>query len=145
MPVSCLYFCSTDDVICCVLSGGGILEHTASVSVGPLRGILNDLGVTIQPSTAILDFGCGAGATVNAFRDAGYDARGCDIVPPQTPNPYLHLMRNGRIPFPDASFDVIVSESVMEHVMDYALTVREISRVLRSGGTALHLFPSRYC
>ena len=40
--------------------------------------------------------------------------------------------------FADASFDLIVTQDVMEHVLDPAAAFREINRVLRPGG--MHVF-----
>lgn len=39
-----------------------------------------------------------------------------------------------KLPFADASFDVVFLSSVIEHVQDQKLTIREMSRVLRPGG-----------
>lgn len=43
--------------------------------------------------------------------------------------------------FPDASFDLIVSNDVMEHIPDPARALRECCRVLKPGGTVLATFP----
>jgi ubiquinone/menaquinone biosynthesis C-methylase UbiE len=48
------------------------------------------------------------------------------------------------LPYPDGRFDFIFSDHVMEHVLDYGAVLREMRRVLRPGGFALHIFPSRY-
>ena len=42
-------------------------------------------------------------------------------------------MPDGRIPFDDDTFDVVVSNQVFEHVPDLAAVLEEIHRVLRSG------------
>ncbi len=47
------------------------------------------------------------------------------------------------LPFPDGSFDVILSHEVLEHVADDALAVREMARVLRPGGRILLFVPNR--
>jgi len=47
------------------------------------------------------------------------------------------------IPFPEGTFDVVVSSQVLEHVKDYMKCVREIARVLKPGGTALIATPNR--
>ncbi|MBV6647358.1 MAG: class I SAM-dependent methyltransferase [Cyclobacteriaceae bacterium] len=46
------------------------------------------------------------------------------------------------IPFPDNSFDTIVSLHVIEHIKDHDLFVKEIYRVLRPGGKALITSPN---
>ncbi len=45
--------------------------------------------------------------------------------------------------FADASFDLVVTLDVMEHVFDPAQVYREIFRTLRPGGYYLHTFPIR--
>lgn len=48
------------------------------------------------------------------------------------------------IPFPDASFDVVIMSEVMEHLEDQAIaaTLREITRVLKPGGRYLGTVPA---
>jgi ubiquinone/menaquinone biosynthesis C-methylase UbiE len=46
------------------------------------------------------------------------------------------------IPFPDNSFDSIVTFQVIEHIKDDHLFVKEIYRILRPGGTALITTPN---
>lgn len=45
------------------------------------------------------------------------------------------------IPFPEAHFDVLVCNHVLEHVVDDGKAMREVFRVLRSGGWALLQVP----
>ena len=48
------------------------------------------------------------------------------------------VQANGqKLPFPDESFDVIVTFDVIEHVWDAQAYLNEVSRVLRSGGVLL--------
>jgi len=49
-----------------------------------------------------------------------------------------------RWPFPDACFDFIVSNQVLEHVRDPWLVFGEIGRTLKEGGRAVHLFPLKH-
>lgn len=49
-----------------------------------------------------------------------------------------------QIPLPDASADLILSKALLEHVDGVPSAIREMARVLRPGGTALHLIPCRY-
>jgi len=44
------------------------------------------------------------------------------------------MVVNGRIPFADDSFDLIISTEVMEHVSDLDHFLREAWRVLKAGG-----------
>jgi SAM-dependent methyltransferase len=47
------------------------------------------------------------------------------------------------IPFPDTSFDAILSHEVLEHVFDDRHAVREMVRSLRSGGRLVVFVPNR--
>jgi len=116
--------------------------------------VLRNQGVPINGTTKVLDLGCGAGKLVQAGRERGYDFHGCGIglrdahtnadptlvaqgiLRDITLNPYT-------LPFDDCTFDVVVSDYVMEHVMDYPTTLRETHRVMKPGGAFLHIFPPR--
>jgi len=48
------------------------------------------------------------------------------------------------IPLPDASADIILSCTLLEHVNGVAAAARHMARVLRAGGVSMHLVPCRY-
>lgn len=48
-----------------------------------------------------------------------------------------------RWPFEDASFDVVTSNQVLEHVQDHNFVFGEIARCLRPSGISINLFPTR--
>lgn len=99
----------------------------------------------------LLDFGCGKGRLVEAFVEQGYDAYGCDIKEHWNANPKHDAERFKMIsllpytiPYVDNNFDVVVSTSVLEHAQNKEDIFKEIHRVLKPGGYALHLFPSKW-
>jgi SAM-dependent methyltransferase len=47
------------------------------------------------------------------------------------------------LPFPDGTFDLILSHEVIEHVQDDRLSVREMVRTLKPGGRAVIFCPNR--
>lgn len=101
----------------------------------------------------ILDWGCGRGRSVIRLREEGYQAFGIDIDRPTLHNGHALFRARGLDPeqllkhiddcpaFPDASFDVIFSETTLEHVADLGAVARESFRMLRPGGIAIHAFP----
>ena len=116
-------------------------------------------GSIINPNSRILDIGCGVGDSVGILLELGYDAFGVDVLElwdkdfdqyweerkkPEGP----HLSRlfaidadNYVLPFPDNYFDYVFSDQVFEHVYDYEVVFKEISRVLKSGSISTHRFP----
>jgi SAM-dependent methyltransferase len=102
----------------------------------------------------VLDFGCGNGALVAAGRAAGIDMWGADVFYGGSKareeaqaagllGEAVREIRDGRIGFPDAHFDLVVNNQVIEHVEDLDAALAEIHRVLKPGGRVLSLFPSR--
>ncbi len=115
--------------------------------------MLHDLGAPVRPDTVLLDLGCGAGNLVAEGRKQNCLVFGCDISFKEGKHT-AELEASGairkvsldpyRLPFDDGSIDCVVSDQVFEHVMDYDACIAEIRRVLKSDGTTLHVFPSRY-
>ncbi len=109
--------------------------------------VLRDAGFNLTKDMKILDFGCGEGNLVKAFRELGYDAYGIDVI--DCPNlDEIHYAKIGFnpyvIPFEDDFFDYVYSTSVFEHVMNTDESLKEIYRVLKHGGISTHSLPSRY-
>lgn len=107
--------------------------------------------VSRRKPARVLDYGCGAGEIVGALRKQNIDAWGCDVFYeggdystdiPAALQPFIHRMQSA-IPFESASFDLVLSNQVFEHVPDMDLALAEISRVLKPGGVAVNLFPDR--
>ena len=123
--------------------------------------ILSDYQINLK-DCKILDFGCGSGDKVRSFRSLNYDAFGCDfkfkegILDYQNSDnsmnnnhdqDFLKLIpQDGdyELPYNDNSFNLIYSEQVFEHVMNYSETLIEQSRILNDNGCAIHVFPSKF-
>jgi len=106
---------------------------------------LEQAGVSI--GGRILDAGCGGGGMPLSFAEEAREIVGIDLAPRFHDAGHrlavergvrnLHFARaDGQaLPFPDASFDMVLSHAVIEHVADAALYLRELARVLKPGGT----------
>jgi ubiquinone/menaquinone biosynthesis C-methylase UbiE len=95
----------------------------------------------------LLEVGCGMGTDLLQFARNGAQVTGVDLTPRSVETSRHHLKLYGQngdfalsdaenLPFDDASFDVVYSNGVLHHTPDTAGAVREIHRVLRSGGLA---------
>jgi SAM-dependent methyltransferase len=102
----------------------------------------------------VLDFGCGAGRLVQAGLAAGLDMAGADVYysgsKTRAEAERLGLLggaireiRDGRLDYATASFDLVVNNQVLEHVHDLDATLAEIHRVLKADGAVLSIFPAR--
>jgi SAM-dependent methyltransferase len=115
---------------------------------------LDRLGVT--KGDWLLDAGCGGGRHCFGAFDRGARVVGLDLDPEglalaragirsrqhdltergDTPHGGGALQGNVfRLPFPDNRFDRVICSEVMEHVHDYGAAIRELTRVLRPGGS----------
>jgi SAM-dependent methyltransferase len=108
-------------------------------------------GFAVPSRTPVLDFGCGQGHLVHALSRLGYDVRGCDIPaawagaePPASRGLSAIALDPYRLPFDARTFDVVISTSVLEHAQNKAECFREIHRVLKPGGTAMHIYPGKW-
>jgi len=95
----------------------------------------------------VLEIGVGMGADYLQWLTAGAQASGVDLSSISVERarrrcraagfqPDLQVADAERLPFPDATFDVVYSYGVMHHSPDTAQCLREASRVLKPGGTA---------
>ncbi len=88
----------------------------------------------LAPGARVLDLGAGAGETVALLRSLGYAARGIDLQP-RSP-----LVEQGdllRAPFPDGSFDAVLSQCAFFVSGDQPGAMKEAARLLKPGGKLL--------
>lgn len=100
----------------------------------------------LAPDSRVLDLGCGRGGVVERLGALGCWT-GCD--------PDWHSLKehrrtqlarsqagSERLPFVDATFDVVIASWVLEHIPCPAWTFGEVARVLRPGGRFFFLTPN---
>jgi SAM-dependent methyltransferase len=102
----------------------------------------------VRDSDCILDIGAGIGF-VKEMHFRGRVARVCGLDPEASVlnNPHLDEGKVGfgeKIPWPDASFDLVFADNVLEHLPDPDAVFREVSRVLKPGGYFLVKTPNRF-
>jgi ubiquinone/menaquinone biosynthesis C-methylase UbiE len=95
------------------------------------------------PNARVLDIGCGPGVLVREMQSIGIDAHGMDISKWCIANAVAANIHHGSglaMPFPDDSFDLQISQDVMEHIHpdDLGQALREQIRVSRPDGQLCH-------
>jgi SAM-dependent methyltransferase len=105
---------------------------------------------TLPIAAPVLDLGSGDGSFaaqtfarpldvgLDPWRGPMWEARNCQA------HNLLTLAEGAHMPFADASFQTIVSNSVLEHIADLEPVIAECNRVLKSGGYFLFCSPSEH-
>jgi SAM-dependent methyltransferase len=98
-----------------------------------------------------LDLGCGDGRLTRVLAEevGGLRLVGLDVDPLETVlaegegfYERVHTTTGDRIPEPDASFDFVLSVSVMEHIPNLEDVLGDVARVLKPGGRLITSVPS---
>lgn len=103
-----------------------------------------DSGNSSDPG--ILDVGCGTGANLEMLRDFG-SATGVDVSEEAIQycrDKGLNVKKGSaeKLPFEDASFDLVTALDVIEHLDDDVGGLKEMFRVTKPGGAALIFVPA---
>jgi methionine biosynthesis protein MetW len=113
---------------------------------GEKLGRLNEL---VTAESEVLDFGCGDGVTVgtwlaaHAARYVGVDISSAAITEARALGLDVRLLpADGRLPFADASFDLVTCLEVLEHMFDPQSALVELRRVLRPEGAIVVTVPN---
>jgi len=127
------------------LSRGNLLRR--------LDAFCETLRACAEPSTEVLDFGCGTGHLAAHLREHCYQVTGCDFAE----NMIAHARRNfedkainwvqlsagwKRLPFASGTFGAVVASSVFEYLADVNLVLSEFARVLKDRGVLIFNVPN---
>ena len=127
-----------------------LLARVPEASCESFAGVANPLSMgALQPGEDVLDVGCGAGmdslVAAQMVGPAG-SVTGVDMTPEMVAKAHGSIAEMGlgnvrivegsaeHLPFDDASFDVVISNGVIDLIPDKDAVFSEITRVLRSGG-----------
>jgi SAM-dependent methyltransferase len=97
-----------------------------------------------RPGARILEIGAGTGQQALEFLNRGFDVSAIDVPDSLYAAVQVFPVREYdgvSIPFPDRSFDIVFSSSVLEHVPELEHLHAEIRRVLKDDGRVVHVVP----
>src|SRR4051795_10662665 len=102
----------------------------------------------IPAGATVLEAGCGRTTRLPEHRDrirrlVGIDLDGTAGRENASLDEFIETDLSGRLPFDDATFDLVYSNFVVEHLDDPARTFREFHRVLRPDGWLVLLTSNR--
>jgi arsenite methyltransferase len=127
-----------------------LVERVPEAAAESFAGVANPFALgTLQRGEAVLDVGSGAGSdslVASQMVGVGGSVTGLDMTPEMlgkaraaaaemgTTNVTFVEGEAGRLPFEDESFDVVISNGVIDLIPDKDAVYSEIHRVLRPGG-----------
>jgi SAM-dependent methyltransferase len=99
----------------------------------------------LEKITTVLELGCGIGfvstylAETHRFDVFGtdYDVEQVQLasqLQPKIEHLHFQVQDATRLSFKDSRFDLVLSQNVFHHIPDWEAAIKEIARVLRSGG-----------
>ena len=117
------------------------------------------INALIEPRYTVLDLGAGRGAwyhedsvpfrrTLRNFKGKVADYVGADVDPAVLDNPTTDrnvVIKDGLIPLPDNSVDLVFCDFVLEHVADVDKFKSELNRIVKPGGYFCGRTPHKNC
>lgn len=131
----------------CIFGGAPVGYTGREIGLSLRLNLLKDL----QIGKMVLSIGCGLAVELLLLRKQGYNTIGLD--------PERSFLRKGKkggnadyfiqavgeqIPLHDGIFDLVLLFEVLEHVMNPALVLNEINRLLKPGGILFVTVPNRF-
>lgn len=118
-------------------------RHVAQVILTELAREVGALADLHRKSLAIYNADCGGALSSVLAGMPTYTCSGFfpEITPGTMVEPGVYCQDLERLSFQDASFDVVITEDVLEHVRHYQTALEEIHRVLKPGGCHIFTVP----
>lgn len=111
---------------------------------------IDDTGV-LSANPEILEIGSGTGTLLHRLRERGHRAQGVELRQAFIDQAHawygmipIAPVSGVELPFSDRAFDVVMSFDVFEHIRDSDAHLREVTRVLRPGGSYLMQTPNKW-
>ena len=121
----------------------GFVEYIHALRSAELETIFH----FIPEGARVLEVGGGAGYQAQMLTERGVSVVSVDVKESiWRDSSVFHIIEydGHTFPFPDDSFDIVLSSHVLVQVPNLAALYREMVRVLRAGGSAIHVVPTHW-
>jgi SAM-dependent methyltransferase len=106
----------------------------------------------LPPERKLLEIGAGTGWQAKRLAEHGFEVSAVEVIPEDVETMHATYRKNQifpiidydghHLPFANETFDIVFSSSVLEHIPHDRAFQKEIHRVLKQDGKALHILPS---
>lgn len=114
-------------------------KRLRTINNDPLLAKVNNCFSDLNSNSKLLDYGCGAGDYAIHFRNRTENVVGLDRNVTQAKKNSQKIdwvsHTDTDLPFSNNHFDYITCVNVIEHMYDFAKTMRELKRILKPGGS----------
>lgn len=123
-----------------------VVEHDRDLKAKKIKTVLEECLGKPLIGRKILDIGCGNGEIADFLRHMGNEVTCVDIEDQRLDDNQCEFLPvdSELLPFSAHSFDIVLSNHVIEHVSHHILHLSEISRVLTPRGVCYLATPNRY-
>ncbi len=121
------------------------LEFLETLRVLELEKALDFIKSEKPNSTMLLEIGAGSGWQAKKISERGYSVEAIDVKESNYSNYRIWQVQDydgKHIPYPNAYFDIVFSSNVLEHIPHVNEFQKEIQRVLKPDGIAVHILPN---
>lgn len=111
-----------------------------------IKAVTEALADITSEGKSLLDVSCKEGEVLQALHPRGFHSRGTNFEPsgpslPDIPIDYgVSLLQ--RLPYEDASFDVVLLVEVIEHLENHRMALGELARILKPNGVLVLTTPN---
>jgi SAM-dependent methyltransferase len=111
-----------------------ILDAAPGIAQGRFVEVGCGLGLYLKRIAALTNHAVGLEFEPGRAKEAAVNSRPASVV----------IAANEALPFPSRTFDVLLTNEVIEHVADDAVSAQELVRIVRPGGRIVLFCPNRW-